>query len=74
MNAREFDRKFDAGEDISEFLDIANAKHPQREQQRIHLDLPIWMVERLQQEADRLGVEPNAIVETYLTERLTSIH
>ena len=72
MKAEEFDRKFDAGEDISQLLDLSNAKRPRRQQQRIQIDLPAWMVEQLQQEANRLGVTPQAIVETYLAERLAA--
>ncbi|MGK7904702.1 MAG: hypothetical protein AB4352_25515 [Hormoscilla sp.] len=31
---RELDRKFDAGEDISQLLDLSKAKRPQRERQQ----------------------------------------
>ncbi|MBO1350162.1 MAG: CopG family transcriptional regulator [Hormoscilla sp. GUM202] len=48
MKAQEFDRKFDAGEDISQLLDLSKAKRPRRKQQRIQLDLPTWMIEQLQ--------------------------
>ncbi|MBC6421337.1 MAG: CopG family transcriptional regulator [Hormoscilla sp. SP5CHS1] len=72
MKAQEFDRKFDAGEDISQLLDLSKAKRPRRKQQRIQLDLPTWMIEQLQREANRLGVTPQAIVETYLAERLAT--
>jgi hypothetical protein len=30
MKTEEFDRKFDDGEDISEYLDLKNAKRPHR--------------------------------------------
>ena len=72
MKAEEFDRKFDAGKDISQLLDLSNAKRPRREQQHIQIDLPAWMVEQLQREANHLGVTPQAIVETYLAERLAA--
>lgn len=72
MKAEEFDRKFDASEDIGQLLDLSNAKRPRRQQQRIQIDLPARMVEQLQQEANRLGVTPQAIVETYLAERLAA--
>jgi len=31
MKAREFDKKFDEGEDISKYLDVSKARRPERE-------------------------------------------
>lgn len=32
MKAREFDKKFDEGENISKYLDVSKAKRPEQEQ------------------------------------------
>jgi hypothetical protein len=37
MKAKEFDKKFDEGRDISKHLDIAKAKRPGQKQKRIIL-------------------------------------
>jgi hypothetical protein len=37
MKAEEFDRKFDAGEDITQMLDLSNAKRHQSEQKTISI-------------------------------------
>ncbi|MFQ6044346.1 MAG: type II toxin-antitoxin system BrnA family antitoxin [Candidatus Poribacteria bacterium] len=56
MKAKEFDRKFDSGEEIIEFLDLANAHRPGHEQQRVNIDFPPWMIHSLDKEAKRLSV------------------
>ena len=40
MKAKELDKKFDDGEDISKFLDLSRAKRPGREQRRGNVDFP----------------------------------
>lgn len=70
MKAEEFDRKFDAGEDITQMLDLSNAKRHQSEQKTISIDLPVWMLELIDQEASRLGVSPQSIIQTSLAEHL----
>jgi len=70
MKAEEFDRKFDAGEDITQMLDLSKAKRYQSEQKTISIDLPVWMLELIDQEASRLGVSPQSIIQTSLAEHL----
>ena len=55
MNSSEFDRRFDDGDSIIEVLDVTAARRQRLEQKRVNVDFPIWMVEQLDQEADRLG-------------------
>ena len=74
MNAKEFDQKFDDGEeDIIEMLDLSKAKRPFITQKRLTIDLPIWMIELIDREANRLGVTPQTIIQTSLTEHLATI-
>ena len=40
MKASEFDKKFDAGEDISEFVDWSKMRRPGRETRRVNVDFP----------------------------------
>jgi CopG antitoxin of type II toxin-antitoxin system len=70
MKAEEFDRKFDAGEDITQVLDLSKAKRQPSEQKTISIDLPVWMLELIDQEASRLGVSPQSIIQTSLAEHL----
>ncbi len=68
--AKEFDEAFDNGEDISAYVDYAKAKRPNLEQKRVNLDLPTWMIERLEQEAKRLGF---AIMKIFLAQHLEKV-
>jgi len=73
MKADELDKKFDEGEDISEFLDLSQAKRPGQEQKRVNVDFPIWMIHRLDKEAKRLGVPRQSIIKIWIAERLQKI-
>lgn len=70
MKAKELDKKFDAGEDISEYLDIAKARRPQQNQKRVNVDFPVWMIQQLDKEAKRLGVPRQSIIKVWVAERL----
>ena len=70
MNSSEFDRHFDDGDSIIEVLDVTAARRQRLEQKRVNVDFPIWMVELLDQEANRLGVTHQSIIKVWLAERL----
>jgi hypothetical protein len=70
MKAREFDKKFDEGGDISKYLDISKARRPKQEQKRVNVDFPIWMIQLLDKEAKRLGVPRQSIIKVWVAERL----
>jgi hypothetical protein len=70
MKAKDFDRKFDAGERILEQLDLSKARRPKQEQKRVNVDFPIWMIQSLDKEARRLGVPRQSIIKMWLAERL----
>ena len=70
MNNSEFDRRFDDGESIIEVLDLTATRRQRLEQKRVNVDFPIWMVEQLDQEANRLGVTRQSIIKVWQAERL----
>jgi len=70
MKAKELDKKFNEGEDISEHLDIAKARRPEQEQKRVNVDFPLWMIQLLDKEARRLGVPRQSIIKVWVAERL----
>lgn len=71
MKASELDRKFDEGvEDIIDDLDMSTAARPLKEQRRVNVDFPSWMVESLDREAKRLGVTRQSIIKVWIAERL----
>ena len=70
MNSSELDRRFDDGDSIIEVLDVTAARRQRLEQKRVNVDFPIWMVEQLDQEANRLGVTRQSIIKVWQAERL----
>lgn len=54
MKSEELERRFDAGEDISKYLDISRIWRPGQEQRRVNVDFPVWMIRCLDKVAKRL--------------------
>lgn len=71
MKAREFDRTFEAGEDVAAAIDWSKARRPNVEARRVNVDFPAWVVEKLDREARRLGVTRQSLIKTWIAERLT---
>ncbi|NTU70521.1 MAG: CopG family transcriptional regulator [Coriobacteriia bacterium] len=71
MKASELDRRFDEGaDDVIDEFDLSAAVRPNREQKRVNVDFPLWMVESLDREAGRLGVTRQSIIKVWIAERL----
>ncbi|KAF1079833.1 MAG: Helix-turn-helix protein, CopG family [Candidatus Rifleibacterium amylolyticum] len=70
MKAKNFDEKFDDGESILSSLDLTKAKRSSRDQKRVNVDFPKWMIEALDREAKRLNVTRQSIIKIWLAERL----
>ena len=70
IKAKEIDKKFDKGEDISKYLDLSKARRPEQEQKRVNVDFPLWMIQLLDKEARRLGVPRQSIIKVWIAERL----
>ncbi|MCA9680470.1 MAG: hypothetical protein KDK53_20770 [Maritimibacter sp.] len=70
ITAAEFEARFDAGEDIAEYLDASTARRPNLEARRVNVDFPAWMVTGLDREAARLGVSRQALIKLWIAERL----
>lgn len=71
--AEELDRMFDEGEDMSEYMDVSAAvriNHPKVEVKRVNVDFPNWMLEELDEAAGRLAINRQAIIKTWLADRL----
>ena len=74
MKARDFDKAFDAGKDVTRHLDLSKARRPGHEQQRVNVDFPIWMVESLDREASRLGVPRQSLIKMLVARHLAGAH
>ena len=70
MKAEELDKKFDEGVPILEHFDLSTARRPGLETKRVNVDFPMWMVEALDKEAQRLGVHRQALIKTWIAQIL----
>lgn len=70
ISAEEFDEKFEAGEDLSEYLDLDKAIRPELKQKKIRLQLPEWMLGSVDREAKKLGVSRQAVLRMWISEKL----
>ncbi|WP_457748606.1 type II toxin-antitoxin system BrnA family antitoxin [Sulfurimonas sp.] len=73
ITAKEFDEKFDNGEDISEYLDFSKAIRPnalKTDTKKVNVDFPEWIIEALDKEAKKIGVTRQSIIKVWIAERL----
>ena len=56
MKAKTLDKKFDDGKSVLKHFDLFKTTRPGLEQKRVNVDFPVWMIQRLDKEAKRLGV------------------
>jgi hypothetical protein len=71
MKAKDLDKIFNDGEvDINDHLDLSKAFRPGQEQKRVNVDFPVWMIERLDREANRIGVPRQSLIKVWISEHL----
>jgi hypothetical protein len=70
IKTAEFDEKFDNGEDMSAYFDFSTARRPGLEPKRVNVDFPMWMVNRLDAQAQKRGVTRQALIKMWLADRL----
>ena len=76
IQADEFDKKFDSGEDISEYLDFSKAKsvkdfeHDMFKIRKVNVDFPEYIINLLDKEAQKIGVTRQSIIKVWIAERL----
>ncbi len=74
MKARDFDKQFDSGKDVTRHLDLSKARRPGHEQKRVNVDFPMWMVDSLDREASRLGVPRQSLIKMVIARHLQLSH
>lgn len=70
MKAKDLEKKFDAGEDLTKYLDLTKAQRPGQAQKRVNVDFPAWMVQSLDKEAKRLGVPRQSLIKVLIAQHL----
>jgi hypothetical protein len=70
MKAKTFDSKFDAGEKVTDQLELSQARRINAEAKRVNVDFPAWMVRSIDREARRLGVTRQSLIKLWLADKL----
>jgi predicted DNA binding CopG/RHH family protein len=70
--AENLEARFDAGEDVLDYFDPAASVRRNHLKSRVNLDLPAWLLARLDRHASRHGVPRQALVKLWLAERLAA--
>jgi len=71
QNSEEFDRRFDAGEDVHDLVDISQATVTRPGKKiRLTLDVSEALVKDLDEIRNRIGVDRSAIIKIWLHERV----
>jgi hypothetical protein len=76
ITAKEFDEKFDNGEDMSQYLDFSKSlkvndfEKKITKTKRINVDFPENILMLLDKEAQRIGVTRQSIIKVWIAERL----
>ena len=72
ITSKELDAKFDSGEDIWEYLDISKAKAC-KQVKRVNIDFPASMLNKIDNEAHKIGVARSALIKLWLSEKLEHV-
>ena len=76
ISAQEFDKKFENGEDMSEYLDFSKArfvndfKQNEIKTKKVNVDFPEPILALLDKEAKKIGVTRQSIIKVWIAERL----
>lgn len=73
MSKKDFDARFEDGESVLDDLDLSTVVRPNLTPRRVNVDFPAWMVERLDRQADRLGISRQALIKMWLADRLGAV-
>lgn len=70
-SAREFDRRFDAGEDIHDLIDMEKAKVIRHGKKvRVTIDVAESLVHEIDEIRQKIGVDRGALIKVWLHERV----
>jgi hypothetical protein len=69
LTTKDFDRRFESGEDMADFLDVKKSQVNKRIQ-RINIDIPVLFLMKIDREAKKIGVARTALIKLWLSERL----
>ncbi|MDR2492195.1 MAG: BrnA antitoxin family protein [Coriobacteriales bacterium] len=74
IDAEELDRMFDEGDErYLDYFDFSKTTRPGLEQEKVSISLPKWMLSSLDKEAERIGVNRQAVIKMWLDEKIATL-
>lgn len=74
MKASELDELFDeGGEDVLQYFDLSKSRRSAQRLEHANIDLPVLMLRYLDEQAGKLGITRQALVQRLLEKQLPSI-
>ncbi len=72
MRSEDLDKAFDEGKSVVKYLDLKSARvdHPV---QRINIDMPTEILEKVDQEAERIGVPRTSLLKLWIAQHLDQL-
>ena len=61
------EQQFDEGKEVLDYFDVGNAIR------RLSLDIPNWAIEKLDKEATRRGITRQALLKTWIVDKLDAL-
>jgi hypothetical protein len=62
--------RFDGGDDVLDYFDVSRMARPGHKKSRVNVDIPIWMIRKLDRVAGRHGLARQALIKAWLADRL----
>lgn len=63
-------RHFEEDKNLSSAMYLQKRENQAYEIRRVNVDFPVWMIQALDEESERLGVSRQAIIKTWIADRL----
>lgn len=70
VKAKDFDRMFDDVENLDAVVDFDNLTVHEPKKQMVNVDFPEWVVEALDEEAQRVGITRQAVIKLWITSKI----
>lgn len=70
ITTEKIDKLFDEGKDVLQFADEQSIERPHLAQRRVSVDMVLPMIDALDREAARIGINRQALIKVWLQERL----
>lgn len=70
MKAKNLEKMFDEGKELTPHRGLSKARRPGHEQRRVNVNFPNWIIDSLDAQASRIGVTRQSVIKRWIAKRL----